>query len=304
VKRLPCTLPLLRRSLYAGVGSVNSGPDAFESAHCAHGSGLCEPDGVNLTVDYDRHQWTVYAQGRALSPALVEQWSQVFGSYIERAARPTVLDLGSGVGTYALLLAERFDATVIGVEPSARMRAVAERKYAHPRARYVEGSAEQIPLPAGACDLALLSQVIQHVHSRDACAAELFRVVRPGGLVLVRGTLRESLPRIPFLDYFPAARLIDERRLPTVGEVEAMFADGGFDHVVSEVVEQETTPSFRAYYERIKLRAISTLELISDGDFREGIGRMREVAERERAPIPVTQPVNLLVFRRPGHDAG
>jgi ubiquinone/menaquinone biosynthesis C-methylase UbiE len=111
------------------------------------------------------------------------------------------------------------------------MRAVAEREFAHPRVRYVEGSAEQIPLPAGACDLALLSHVIHDVRRRDACSAELLRVVRPGGRVLVRGTLREALPRIPFLDYFPAARLIDERRLPAVSEVVAMFAGQGFDHV-------------------------------------------------------------------------
>jgi ubiquinone/menaquinone biosynthesis C-methylase UbiE len=259
---------------------------------------------VNTRVDYERRQWAVYAEGRALSPGMVELWSRIFGRYIERTARPTVLDLGSGVGSYSLLLAERFDATVIGVEPSGRMRAVAARKHAHPRVRYVEGSAEKIPLATGACDFALLSQVIHHVRRRDACSAELFRVVRPGGLVLVRGTLRESLPRIPFLEYFPAARKIDERRLPAAGEVVAMFAGRGFDHVESEVVEQQTTPSFRAYYERVKLRAISTLELISDADFEDGIARMREAAERERAPTPVIQPVNLLVFRRRVHEAG
>jgi ubiquinone/menaquinone biosynthesis C-methylase UbiE len=253
---------------------------------------------VETRVDYDRCQWAVYAEGRAPSPAVVELWSHVFGRYIARGARPTILDLGAGVGTYSKLFAELFDATVVGVEPSARMRAVAEREQSHPRVRYVEGFAEQIPLPGGECDVALLSNVIHHVRDRDSCVAELGRVVRLGGQVFVRGTLRESLPRIPFLDFFPTARAIDERRLPSVGEVVAMFSGRAFAHVASEVIEQETTPSFRAYYERVKLRAISTLELISDAEFEDGMARMREAAEGEAAPRPVIQPVNLLVFRR------
>jgi ubiquinone/menaquinone biosynthesis C-methylase UbiE len=261
-------------------------------------TGLCQGDAVETRVDYDRHQWVVYAQGRALSPGLADLWGQVFGKYMERAARPTILDLGSGVGSYSQLLAEFFDATVVGVEPSGRMRAVAEREHKHPRVRYVEGSAEDIPLPAGACDVALLSQVIHHVRERETCAAELFRVVRPGGLVLIRGTLRESLPSVPFLDFFPTARAVDERRLPSASEVIAMFPAQGFEHIASELIEQETTASFRAYYERVKLRAISTLELISDADFEHGIARMREAAEGETAPRPVIQPINLLVFRR------
>jgi hypothetical protein len=64
------------------------------------------------------------------------------------------------------------------------------------------------------------------------------------------------------------------------------------------LIEQETTPSFRAYYERVRLRTISTLDLVSDAEFERGIARMREAAEGERSPAPVIQPVNLLVFRR------
>jgi ubiquinone/menaquinone biosynthesis C-methylase UbiE len=254
---------------------------------------------MDARIDYDRRQWSVYAEGRSLTPAMAELWGRVFARYIDRAAQPRVLDLGCGIGSFSRLLAERLDATVSGVDPSARMREVAERLHPHPRVRYLDGRAERLPLPDGGCDVALLSNVIHHVREREACVAELFRVVRPGGLVVVHGTLRESLPRIPFLAFFPEARRIDEQRLPSIGEVAAMFTGGGFDQLASETIEQQTTPSFRAYYERIKLRAISTLELIDDADFEQGMARMREEAEHETSPSPVMQPVNLIVFRRP-----
>ena len=150
------------------------------------------------------------------------------------------------------------------------MREVAEREHAHPRVRYVEGSAERIPLPDASCDAAFLSNVVHHVRDRDACAAQLRRVLRPGGLVLVRGTLRGSGRRVAFLNFFPTAREVAERHLPSLDEVVAMFASQGFEHVASELIEQETTPSLRAYYERVKLRAISTLERSATPNSRRG----------------------------------
>ena len=76
-----------------------------------------------------------------------------------------------------------------------------------------------------------------------------------------------------------------------------MFSSG-FDHMASEVVDQETSPSFRDYYERVRLRGISTLELIGDEEFEQGIERMRQAANAETEPSPVIEQIDLVVFRR------
>src|SRR5205807_5694414 len=107
-----------------------------------------------------------------------------------------------------------------------------------------------------------MSHVLHHVQDRGACVAELRRVLRPGGLVLVRGALRESLPQIGFLEFFPSARAIDEERMPAAGDVVALFARADFEHIATEQVEQESAPSMRVYCERVSRRAIPTLELI------------------------------------------
>jgi hypothetical protein len=78
-----------------------------------------------------------------------------------------------------------------------------------------------------------------------------------------------------------------------------MFGEPGFEVVTDEVVWQETSPSLGVYYERLKLRAISTLELLPDDEFAAGVERLRAAAERETAPRPVMAPVDLLVLRRP-----
>jgi ubiquinone/menaquinone biosynthesis C-methylase UbiE len=247
-------------------------------------------------VDYDERQWAVYEQGRGLSPERAGLWTRVLAHYIDSADRPTILDLGSGTGAYSELLAESFDASVIGVEPSPRMRRVAEREHPHPRVRYLDGAAERIPLPDDSCDAALLSNVLHHVREVEACLSELERVVRRGGLILVRGSLRGA--RAAFLEYFPTAEPIALEQSPPVDDVVATFTGGGFAHVATERIEQQTAPSLGAYYERVKLRAISTLELITDAEFEAGIARMQRAAEREDSPRPVIEDVDLVVCRR------
>jgi SAM-dependent methyltransferase len=248
-----------------------------------------------MRVDYDRRQHAVYSRGREPTPKLLELWARVLGRYV--AAGSSVLDVGSGTGIWSQLLAEVLEAEVVGVEPSDRMRAVAAHEHAHPRVRYVAGSAERVPLSDGACDVALLSHVLHHVEDRAACVAQLARVLRPGGLVLVRGSLRDSLDSVPWLAFFPPARPLAERQLPAAAQVVEAFARAGFERVASEVVRQELGASLRAHYERVRLRAISTLELLDDADFEAGIAAMRAAAEREDPPRPVFEDVDLLVFR-------
>lgn len=246
-------------------------------------------------VDYDERLWSVYERARGLSPERVRLWSRVLGRYLDRGARPTVLDLGCGTGAYSELLAKAFNASVIGLEPSARMREQAERLHSHPRIRYLDGSGERIPLPDESCDAALLSNVVHHLTDRRACAGELRRVLRPAGLVLVRGALLER--RVPFVDYFPTVRPLVERQIPSVAEVVEMFGEG-FEQMAAEIVDQVTTASFREYYERVKLRGVSMLEQIGDDEFEQGVARMREAAECETEPRPVIEEIDLLVFRR------
>ena len=251
-----------------------------------------------MHVDYDRRQHEVYARGRAQSPAVLELWTAILARYIPTRGNPVLLDVGAGIGTWSELMATAFEATVWGIEPSERMRAVAAREHPHPRVTYVDGRAERIPLADGAGDAALLSYVLHHVGDRGACARELRRVLRPGGTLIVRNAFRESLADVPFFQWFPTALALDERRMPARAEVTKAFEAEGFQVVTSEVVWQQTSPSLRVYYERLRLRAISTLELLPDDEFAAGVERMRQAAERETEPRPVTAPVDLLVLKR------
>lgn len=96
-----------------------------------------------------------------------------------------VLDIGSGTGELARLLAETVgpDGEVIGIDPNPGMRTEAERRA--PRARFVDGNAYALPLPDDSLDAVTCERVFQHLDHPVKAAAEIARVLRPGGRVVV-----------------------------------------------------------------------------------------------------------------------
>jgi ArsR family transcriptional regulator len=49
----------------------------------------------------------------------------------------------------------------------------------------VLGDIEKVPLPSGSIDLALLSQALHHAENPRKAIAEAFRILKPGGRVLI-----------------------------------------------------------------------------------------------------------------------
>lgn len=91
-----------------------------------------------------------------------------------------VVDLGSGTGLSTRAWASRAS-EVIGIEPNASMRAVAEARTSDANLRYVEAFAQETGLPDGSADLVTCSQSF-HWMEREPVLAEAARVLRPGGV--------------------------------------------------------------------------------------------------------------------------
>ena len=247
-------------------------------------------------VDYDDHQYRVYSRARPLLPENAERWGAIFRRHLPAGA--TIVDVGSGTGIYTALLADSLGAEVVGVEPSAGMRSVAEAEQPRPTVRYIAGRAEALPLADASCDGALLSNVIHHIADIPAAAAELARVLRPGGALLVRGALRDTLERMPHFEYFPEALEIAIASAPSDSDAIGALTEAGFEEVARERVQQPTAYNLGEFADKLALRAISHLELLDDELFDAGLRRLREAAAAETRPTPVMETMDLVVFRR------
>jgi ArsR family transcriptional regulator len=105
-----------------------------------------------------------------------------------------VADVGTGSGTLALELAAA-GMRVIAVDHSKAMLEATRRKLAETGTTGVElrqGEAEALPLVDGEVDAAFAHLVLQYLPAPGRALAELARVVRPGGAVVVVDFVRHD----------------------------------------------------------------------------------------------------------------
>lgn len=249
------------------------------------------------SVDYDSDIARNYPVARAFSAEAAGTWAAVLRRFIPRSRPATVLDLGCGTGRFSGLFAERFQARVIGLDPAFAMLEAAKRGTARENLFYAVARGEHLPLADASCDLAWLSQVIQHIAGREVCARELRRVVRRGGYVLVRGAFGDRLEGFPdFFRFFPGARAI-AAQFPTLDQVMASFRSAGFSAEGLQTIPQKTCDSLAELAGRTRLRADSTLLLLPLAEFESCQAALEQAARREAPPLPVIETIDLLVLK-------
>jgi arsenite methyltransferase len=102
-----------------------------------------------------------------------------------------VLDIGAGPGLLSQAMAEAVGPTgrVCGIDISESMLALARARRAdQPNVEFQPGDATRLPFDQGAFDVAVSTQVYEHVADVDAALVELFRVLRAGGRAAVLDT--------------------------------------------------------------------------------------------------------------------
>ncbi len=246
------------------------------------------------SIDYDGPMSRDFNSGRVLSSHSLAVWRAALEPHIGRA--DIVLDLGSGTGRFATLIAEWFGTPVIGMEPARGMRERAAASGKHSNIFYVGGHAEQIPLRENSVGAAFLSNVYHHIRDKAACASELRRILKPGGRVLIRGAFAGRLGEITLFDHFPEAKAVCEQ-FPTMEETVQTFTDCGFKFETIERMIQQTCSNLKELAARTRLRADTTLAMMADHKFVSRQDALERAAADETKPTAVIDTLDFLVLR-------
>src|SRR5262245_10272820 len=156
-------------------------------------------------MDYDKTKIAeTYNRGRDHGPEHLKLWMDVVESHVQGSTVGEILDLGCGTGRFSRSLAERFDATVIGLDPSLTMLGQAVLHRSHPKVFYVCGQAEAAPLQSESVDVIFISMIFHHLNDPRAAARECARLLRKRGRLCMRTATLENIPNYPYVPFFPA----------------------------------------------------------------------------------------------------
>jgi len=100
----------------------------------------------------------------------------------------TVLDVGGGPGYFATAFADR-GMRYIGVEPDPSEMHAGPAGHGAGPGSFVRASGMALPIATGSVDICLSSNVAEHVRDPWRMGAEMLRVTRPGGLVILSYTV-------------------------------------------------------------------------------------------------------------------
>lgn len=149
----------------------------------------------------DINDKSIDEQGERMVPAF-HKGALVYGEHLIRYEAAlallkdkVVLDIssGSGYGTYILAGKAR---EVYGVDIDRQAVAYAKRNYQRPNIKFMEGSAEAIPLDNQSVDAVVSFETIEHLKNYKKFLSEIKRVLKPEGLLLISTPNDEEFPQI------------------------------------------------------------------------------------------------------------
>ena len=163
--------------------------------------------------------------------------------------RAAVLDLGCGEGPYGALL-QNLGARVVGCD-----------RRPHPPYPAVCADVVKLPFRDASFDMVFSTQVLEHVSDPQGMLESAWRVLKPGGVLLMTAPQMVALHEAPYdyfrYTYFGVEHLLNKARFRNV-EVTGM---GGFSSMIAQQLE------FRLLWDRgLRGRWARRLEL--------GVGRL------------------------------
>ncbi len=146
-----------------------------------------------------------------------------------------IADLGAGEGTVAQLLARRAK-EVIAVDNSEKMVEFGSelaRKHRVRNLHYRKGDLEALPINDAEVDVALFSQSLHHAQHPETAVAEAFRILKPGGRIVVLDLVRHNFEeaRELYADLWLGFTEVDVRRI---------LRQAGFRDLSTSVVHRES----------------------------------------------------------------
>ncbi|WP_127845366.1 bifunctional demethylmenaquinone methyltransferase/2-methoxy-6-polyprenyl-1,4-benzoquinol methylase UbiE [Psychroflexus aestuariivivens] len=164
----------------------------------------------NISENYD-------GLNRVISFGIDTKWRKKLIDIVKASKPKSILDIATGTGDLAIALADSEAEKIIGLDISAGMLKVGEakikKKNLDKRIEMVQADSEKLPYSDNSFDAITVAFGVRNFETLDKGLAEIYRVLRPGGIFVV---LETSVPtRFPFKQGY---KFYSNYILPNIGK--------------------------------------------------------------------------------------
>jgi ubiquinone/menaquinone biosynthesis C-methylase UbiE len=161
----------------------------------------------------------------------------------------TLADIGCGPGYLATLIAQRHpDLQVLGLDTANEMVQAAARNAAKlglaGRVQFRQGDAGELPLPDGTLDFAVSTLSLHHWSQPGSSLAEIHRVLKPGGQLLLFDLRRDPIRIFLWLLHFAQNMVVPaalRNAKEPLGSLLASYTPSELEALLAESPFQETS---------------------------------------------------------------
>jgi ubiquinone/menaquinone biosynthesis C-methylase UbiE len=204
-----------------------------------------------------------------------------------------VLDVGCGPGRLLADLALRYRVRPMGVDRSQAMITAARAELGSSADLRI-GTAEDLPYRDGEVERAVATMAV-HLMDRPRALGELHRVLVRDGRLAIATADPAYFDRGWMAPFFPSYAAADRVRFPTSETLGAELHAAGFSEVCEDSLAIPRVLSRQGALDRLRQRAFSTFEYLSNDEWRHGIS----LAERSLPDTLRYTHHMLLVAARP-----
>jgi ubiquinone/menaquinone biosynthesis C-methylase UbiE len=213
-----------------------------------------------------------------------------------------LLDIACGTGNQLIAnLSTVPEARLVGVDHSLGMLRLARHKV--PAIGWVRADAASVPLAGSSFDYISCQFAFHHFPDKSGMLAEAFRLLRPGGRLVLHKLCPEECPDWLYYRYFPEAWAIDQRHFWPTDKIHSTMDAVGFAPIVVEREHVRRDRNLAEWIEIVRERGTcSQLLTISDASYAAGIEWLeRDIADPE-VPPTIADHRCMVTIRAGKHD--
>lgn len=184
-----------------------------------------------------------------------------------------VLDFGCGTGNYIKEINTYTNYHIYGVEPCQEMIVYAQKQ--NPNITIKRGNHQSIPYPDNFFQYVYMTNVVHQIPDLSVMYREIYRVLKPNGVLCICTENRIQLLSKYWIRYFPSIIIKDLQRFPSISKLKKIASNQRFTIIKTIFINEKKWCHITEFLlSQVLERSMSVLNVISDKEYNSGVRKI------------------------------